>query len=270
LVIPAMVIVRGDKAGRAVGICVAGVAIAAAVYFASNPYVGIHLIGDRRVLVSNLGNSGAMYKFGASADWIRLLAIGMGMPLAIAGVLGLLVIRWRGAGWILALPAIAALVLFIAGAAGKPGEYARFGLVPDIGLMIAAVCAVGRLAKRPALQATAGIALIVLTSIYSLPYERGFLRDASDTNSRTMAADRLNQILAQTPSGKTAMLGVYAEPAPYCLPPVDLFRWKLVLLPPGGNSIGMSATVMPDERVNVWDANSAPMSWADKKFVISF
>ena len=28
-------------------------------------------------------------------------------------------------------------------------------------------------------------------------------------------------------------LAIVAEPAPYCVPPVDLFRWQLVLLPKG-------------------------------------
>ncbi|MGA3067841.1 MAG: glycosyltransferase family 39 protein [Tepidisphaeraceae bacterium] len=271
LVIPAMVIARRERLGRALGICAAGAAIAAAVYFLANPYVGIHLLGDRRVLVSNLGNSREMYGAGPIGEClisaVRLIAIGPGAPLAIAGALGAIVLLFRrrcGVGWILAVLAIATTVPFVMGAANKPGEYARFGLVGDLALMIAAFGAVGRFVRQTALQAILGLMLIGATGLYSFAYERGFMRDASPVNSRTEAADALSQMLKGASPGIGQMLLIEAEPAPYCLPPVDLFRWKIVLLP---YSDFAAYTVKPDDSINVLNPLSNPISWADKRFL---
>jgi hypothetical protein len=270
LVIPAMVIARGDKPGRAAGILLAGGAIAAGVYFATNPYVAAHLLGNRAVLVSNLGNSEAMYPVGSLrhdvTNSIRLMAIGTSAPLAVAGLLGLLAIRKLGVGLVLAIPVLGALVLFVIGAAGKPGEYARFAIVPDIGLMVLAVCAVGKLVNGPVIRVVAGFVLIAAAAIYSVSYERGFMSDSS----RLAAADQLSRYADGRTAQSAPTLAVFAEPAPYCLPPVDLFRWKIVLLPRNMDGAGYDASVRPDQTIRIWDPRLTPISWADKPFVISF
>ena len=61
-------------------------------------------------------------------------------------------------------------------------------------------------------------------------------------------------------------LAVVAEPAPYVMPPVDLWRWELVLLPRNG-----AEPAPGDVLVRVIDQGpraAAPISWAAKPFKI--
>ncbi len=58
-------------------------------------------------------------------------------------------------------------------------------------------------------------------------------------------------------------LAIDAEPAPYTLPPVDLFRWKIVLLPRDS-----AMQVDADVRIDPVDQIGAPISWAEKPFRI--
>ena len=277
IVIPAMVLVKREKPARGVGIIIAGGLIAGLVYFATNPYVAIHLLGDRRVLESNLGNSRAMYSVGSLSDSVinalRLVAIGPGVPLAVAGVIGSIVLLLRkrcGVGWILAILAVASFVPFAVAAAGKPGEYARFALVPDIALMIAAFCAVGWLARGRAVQAILGLVLIAAAGAYSFAYERGFVRDASGENSRTEWAVELNEMLQQIPRGVVPTLWVDAEPAPYCMPPVDLFRWRIILYPKSASFVlpDDQPYLRPGDSVDVLMPGVTPISWANKGFTV--
>ena len=207
-------------------------------------------------------------------DSLRLIAIGTGAPLAIAGAIGSILLLFRrqcGVGWILAILAVAATVPFFIAAANKPGEYARFALLPGVALMIAAFCAVGRIALRPSLQAILGLLLIAMAATYSFTYERGFVRDASPVNSRSEMAATLNAFAQSSPREVPLTLGVDADPAPYSLPPVDLFRWQIVLLPRANEFLGSSysVTITPDNTVDVWDPRLTPISWADKQFQIS-
>jgi len=84
--------------------------------------------------------------------------------------------------------------------------------------------------------------------------------------------------LHELQSAGARTLGIYADPAPYCLPPVDLFNWQLIRLPAGGES-----TTQPDVLVRAVDTHQpppvgyrrlppisshyilpTPISWADK------
>jgi hypothetical protein len=115
------------------------------------------------------------------------------------------------------------------------------------------------------------VALLVLTTaIPGLLYLRGFVRDSRPETSR-IATARLLQI--QNEHGART-LALWAEPAPYCMPPVDLFGWEVLLVPAG--TTPASAANAADVSVRTADAPggrtwrglfaSTPVSWADRTF----
>ncbi|MDB5332349.1 MAG: hypothetical protein JWP03_3500 [Phycisphaerales bacterium] len=118
-------------------------------------------------------------------------------------------------------------------------------------------------------RASVGVlALLILTSAFpGLLYLRGFIRDSRPETSR-IAAARLLQI--QNEHGART-LALWAEPAPYCMPPVDLFGWE-VLLVPAGTTPASAADVCvrtadaPGGRTWRGLFASTPVSWADKTF----
>ena len=76
---------------------------------------------------------------------------------------------------------------------------------------------------------------------------------------------------------------MYAEPSPYCLPPVNLFRWRVLLQPLGadprepvtGADVSVRATDVPEPPGGAGVARkvaaavvSTPISWADKPFAL--
>jgi hypothetical protein len=273
------------RPGQMIGFMFLMFLIAAAVYFLTNPYVGLHLLHPEQhaVLKFNLANTQSMYHaspLSGHLHAVRLIVAGTSLPLALAGVCGLVILllfRRLGAGqsqgmfigWLIGGLALLMWVQFAAFAAGKPGEYGRFGALIDTALMLAAVGALGRLWTRPALRALAGAILIAATASYSFAYERGFLADTTAHNSRLLAAADLAQLARQFPGQPHPTLWVPSEPAPYCLPPVDLYRWKIVLLPADG-AIGGGAGVLvkPDDAIHILGPSATPISWADKPFDI--
>jgi hypothetical protein len=119
----------------------------------------------------------------------------------------------------------------------------------DTTLLIAAFTALGRARHHWPRIALATIVLIA-TAASTLPYWMGFIRDTRLGNSRMTAAKLLN--------GRSE-LRIPAEPAPYCMPPVDLFCTRLELVPPA-------------EPVDIIiDRAAAPnsMSWADIRIAVS-
>jgi hypothetical protein len=283
--------------------CAFGLFLAVAVYVATNPYVAIHLQNtqQRALLKSNLGNTGAMYSAGSLAggaqNAMRLLALGTSWPMALVGVCGIIFclaglkrieINPEAAvesskpqvstelnsisaiDWMLAIPAVIIFIEFLVFAAGKPGEYARFAIFPDITLMIAAMAGVGRILSRPLPRAIAGAILVLATATYGFAYERGFLKDASPENSRMQMAQRLQMLRSAFPDDARPVLGVESEPAPYCLPPADLAQWKIVLLPRDSKvDLGTDApdvVVKPNDDLQVFDPRATPISWANKPF----
>lgn len=236
-IIPAMVMMRAMSWRARLGIAAGAAALGAGVYFLTNPYVLIHLLGDDAVLRSNLGNTQAMYQFARLGDGIvnagRLLVEGTTLVTTILGILGAVVLSRRNARIqttaLRLLLIVSALVLaqFIALAAGKPGEYGRFAVLPGITLALAAAVVIGRARIRNFEKIESLGLLVVLTVLPSLIYLRGFLRDSSEYPRRMHDA----RLLAALHTRGAATLGVFDEPAPYLLPPVDLFSWSIKLLP---------------------------------------
>jgi len=235
LIVPAMVLFRKESWVQRLVIAAAALVIAADVYAMSNPYVLKHLLGDRTVLLSNLKNSRAMYQAPASArgmlNAVRLIIEGASPLVAFAGaVTAILVIRRRSAaGWMLGIVGALVLVQFFLLATDKPGEYGRFALLPNIGLCIAAALGIGTIARRPVFRIPLLAVLVISTAFFGAGYVWHFIRDSQPMSSRLIAAKRL----AEKASEGASHLEITAEPAPYSMPPVDLFSWQITLLPRG-------------------------------------
>jgi hypothetical protein len=243
----------------------------------------IHLLGDRSILQSNLSNSQAMYRAALEPGTLlraaELIGDGASPVFAFAGVLALLFVRRRN--WlrnlilILCLPI---LVQFVALASGKPGEYARFGLVIDISLMLLTASGIAVIFKSTSRRILAMSVLCAACAVWSAGYVWHFGRDSIDRTGRMIIAERLQQ----TYQNGARELAMYADPAPYCLPAVNLFDWKMVLLDPGAapststdvlikpiDTVPASDPPMLDFDIRYWTHArllDTPISWASKPF----
>jgi hypothetical protein len=193
IILPMMgLLARGPRAA------IYGLLVASAVYSVTNPYVIYHLVFDPGALWSNLGNTSAMYNLGrpdlAVINAIQLAIAGAG-PLAFAaGLVGAAcwVRKWPSPLCILlGAPALLIAIPFIVMAAGKPGEYGRFALLPDVGLAIVAVIAISRAIRAP-VRFLLAATLLIGTIAFGVANLRTFLAD-SQTNlptSRQIASRR--------------------------------------------------------------------------------
>jgi hypothetical protein len=227
LILPVMVWRKG------IGIFFAAMGIAIGVYFLTNPYVLVHLVRDPRVLISNFGNSKTMYYAGFGVvNGIKLVAEGVTPVVMIVGLIGAIVMtaKPQAGGWrVLGIVAGMILVQFLIFAAGKGGEYGRFAILPDVVMGMAAVVLIERARIRGFEKAEAILLLLLFAGFSSAMYLHGFWRDSENETRRIADArgsERVKNIGAAT-------LGVFDEPAPYLLPPVDLFSWKILLLERG-------------------------------------
>src|SRR5688500_15997844 len=248
VVLPLMTLLRRQSWRDRVVVTLAAAVVGVDVYFLTNPYVLLHLVARNPVLTSNLGNSAAMYAAGGSLGALlnagKLLAEGTSPVLAAAGVAGMVALArraWnvredttspsvarRATGLLLAAPAVLVLVQFVALAAGKPGEYGRFAILPDTFLMVEAVVAAETFFRRPQVRRLSLAVLFFTTALCGGMYLRHFVDDSYGTTSRQRAAAELKDRL---PPGAT--IAVDEEPAPYRLPPVNLFEHRIVLLSRG-------------------------------------
>ncbi len=236
------------------------------VYCITNPYVPINLLTNSAALKSNLSNSAAMYHPAASSGalatsaWLIFEAVS---PFAAAsGLLCAILVarRIKKETFVFLAPALLILIQFIALAAGKPGEYARFALFPGILLTMIrwprhAHLAPSRFAKFPLI-----LFILGTQSFHTLEYLQGFAIDTGPGASRRFSASYLSSM-----SSTSTRLLIEAEPAPYILP-VDLFHWEL-LLPPRNGTIDPNAYTS-SVRTLTWH-QVTPMSWANIFFVLS-
>jgi len=261
---------RGSDWARAVKRSIAGLTLAAIVYFVTNPYVIINAVSNRDVLRSNFGNSMAMYEIARIGDGllrvIELTVEGATWPILIFGVVGLLwMVRGRRRmAWPLPICGLIFFVQFVLIGAGKPGEYGRFGVFPNTVLAIGAACllagsrtksgdtsndrcssaqhekATG--AKLPVrefvmLRLFAGFVVAGWTGYHGGKYLWNFHVDATLDNSRTQLAKRIiEEIGPDGVANRTTRFAAVAEPAPYNCPPLPFGRVQVLLLPPTVNS----------------------------------
>jgi hypothetical protein len=178
----------------------------------------------------------------------------------------------RATGLLLAIPALCVMGQCLLFATGKPGEFARFMLLADLFLAVEAVVATATFLPRTRIGPAAAVILALTASVPGLCYVRAFVRDSRLPTPRLVEAQRLQQL----ERAGTRTIAVYADPAPYCLPPIDLFGEKIVLLPRGADSaaiaeadVSVQAVDMPaGENLWTWIWTGTPISWADKPFEV--
>jgi hypothetical protein len=181
--------------------------------------------------------------------------------------------------WLLFVPATAVLLQFLLAAAGKPAEYARFGILPAIALLLLAAWAASLISTGNALFRQLLPALLVVSALpYGVAYLRAFVRDTREETSRIQSADEL------PPTGRVLLT---REPAPYNMPPVNLFRRDLVLVPadyhvsPGSGDVLIRPVDVPisntpdgprrlpfKEAPGSLDQFTTPITWANKTFAV--
>jgi hypothetical protein len=298
-----MTLLRPMPWGRRLKLVAIGCVVGGAVYAATNPYVWIDQFSaeGRAVFESNSGNSTAMYKVGRPIEGLlnemSLAAEGTSPLLAAAGLIGATAlgirafrrrrdaspdaIRRRATGLLLATPAVLIAIQFALLGAGKPGEFGRFLIVTDVFLAIEAVAAAVTFLPQTRLRCGVLAVLLASTACFGWVYLRGFIRDSREITPRLEAAAYLRDAYDR----RRPNIAIIAEPAPYCLPPVNLFDWQLTRLPPGQDPwVAMAqADPRPDRFVRATDlppANpgeswlhgmkrrwtSARISWAAKPF----
>lgn len=319
-VLPAMMLLRrGARTQRWVILLAAGL-IAVDVYLLTNPYVMKHAVSWNSAdnpLKSNLANSRAMYRVEPSLQGAvnagRLLGDAATPVVAIAGGVGMLVLcltlgrrtlvrqapledpaaavdtpeHRRAVAVMLSAPAVVIFVQFLLLAGGKPGEYARFALYPAIVLLAFSIGLLYRLAAHKRVMAGLAVAVLIVpyVSAAGVSYVWHFINDGLPRSSRIKMAERL----ADAKEWGADRILVSAEPAPYNLPPVDLFRRTLVLSPdvpprPGAGEISLvPVDSTPEDEALVQSVEGqllqgtvwirprlleTPISWAGKSFTV--
>lgn len=267
VVLPVMVLLRRAPRARQARDLAFALAAGAIVYAVTNPYVLLNAFdGNAATVSSNMMAHGNFYGVGdvwdGLANGLDLLAEGGTLVVMLAGAVVATTFGWRLARrstptdrdsltlpLLLAVPAVAVLLQFVLLGAHKPGEYARFALLPCAALAIAAVTGARLLTERRATRVSAILALCVATFIGGGAYVLNFARGAGVfgyQDTRAAAAHTLSHLKDQ---GRYT-LAIPAEPAPYSMPPIDLFRWRILLLPKGAPD----ATAARDARVDVYVA----------------
>ncbi len=187
---------------------------------------------------------------------------------------------------LLMAPALLILLQFVLLAAGKPGEYGRFAVYPDIVLAVMAVSCLWRRVRRPVPRAAVAVLLLVGTAFHGYGYLAGFRADAGPDTGRIRAAVVLEELRRE---GAKSLV-VSAEPAPYCLPPANLFEWVFILPPryhdweagpplgdvyvrPVDTAVQRNGRVPPGHHAVEWERDSLfgdqEISWAGKRFQIT-
>ena len=279
-------------------------AVAAAVFAATNPFVPVNLVRNPAVLRSNVGNSASFYTPAISRTGLlnALLLIGEGtsLLLALAGIAGAAALgvrtvrmrksaapdemRRRAAGLLLAAPAMVVAAIFVLFARNQPADYARFALPFDLFLLVEAVVAVATFTPRCRRRYASYALLVASTLFMGHVYVHHFLRDTTPGATRMEAAVQIRAL----PSAEDSVLITPIEPAPWSMPPVDLFRWTIVLnteprfshsrAPMGEPSVrGLEGDAVQVRPVDfppgpasplVKLLTSCPISWASKPFEV--
>lgn len=113
---------------------------------------------------------------------------------------------------------------FVLIGAGKPAEYGRFGIFTNTALAIGTACLLAHrwMRLREIINWVPAAFVVTWVGFFGGYYLWNFHVDCTEDNSRL----RLARDIAD---GTETLIGVPAEPAPYCCPPLDFSRRKLVL-----------------------------------------
>jgi hypothetical protein len=240
VLIPLVAVLAAGLSPRArLAYTVKGVAIGLAVYLVTNPYILINAFANREVLRSNFGNSLAMYQIARIGEgFVRVVELtieGATLPMVVVGLVGLFiaVVRRNQAAIPLVVAAGVFLLQFVLIGAGKPAEYGRFGIFTNTALAVAAGCLLG--GRKPRLIRWAGLPAAVVVTVWiawsGYAYLNGFIIDAGNQGSRLNLARFCRYLSREAPTMRiTTPLATFAEPAPYCYPPIDFAHVDLRLV----------------------------------------
>jgi len=245
----------------------AGIMVAMGVYLVTNPYILVNALANREVLRSNFGNSLAMYEIGRFGEGllrvVELTIEGATLPILFLGGIAWIVatIRKHGLSIPLAVPAVLLFIQFVLIGAGKPAEYGRFGIFTNTALAIGTSCLLTpRWIRRPKIVCRLPALLVsIWVGLFGGLYLWNFHVDATAQGSRIQLADYLKL------TTHSSVVGVLAEPAPYCCPPLHFARTRLVYFPSLGQfessdtvSILIAATDQRREMGTRKDGQTAP------------
>ncbi|MBC7785163.1 MAG: hypothetical protein H7144_15110 [Burkholderiales bacterium] len=278
-----MIFLRPGSARQRLAALALGITAMVAAYAITNPYVVIHLVNDRAALTSNFINTKAMYASGPigasaiAAAWHFFKAASLPLlALGAAAIIAVLARRPRvmPIAVLLVAPALIVLVPFVVYAAQKPGEYARFAVYPVVVLAILGSVALSVISRAWMRLATAMLVCAAVAVFGTRAYVIAFAADTQHENTRLITAARLDALWHP---GKT--LQIFADPAPYSLPPVGLWRWRINLTLPTAPLTGdvVIRPVDDPRRQTIWvpgytreviDLGQplAPITWANKPF----
>jgi hypothetical protein len=276
-----MVLLRPESWGSRIRLLIFTGLLGVVVYGITNPYVIYHLAGgDPEPFRSNMSNNSSFYSIGQPLEGLinvgRLLVEGASPPIFCIGLLAATVllaravqsrdmitdeeVRRRANGLLLAVPAVLTAIQASLVAAGKPGEFGRFLLLTDVFLAIEAFVLLGTYLKPPVLTVSLVLGLFA-TGWFGWPYLEGFLRDRNALTSRLAASA---EIEAFRKAGATRVL-ISAEPAPYAVPPLNLFDWQVILVP---RNQKLEQFAQPGDVTVQIEEGDTPISWADKVFKV--
>ncbi|NLX13564.1 MAG: glycosyltransferase family 39 protein [Phycisphaerales bacterium] len=248
LILPTMVFLQKQTPRKHIEMTILTGAAALVTFFITNPYVLIHLIGNRPILHSNLANTRAMFTIGpfmkSLGNGFLLLAEGVSPVFFGACICGLTIFGVRtlirgissdrkrvadipaGILLLVLLPACSNLIQFLLFAWNQNADYGRFALLAEVLLGIMAMVILGRVIRQTGPRAVAFSVMWATTAFWGYDYLQAYKNDSTGLTSRLAVAWNIRQFEDQA---KT--LGVFNDPAPYSLPPVNLFHWRLELLP---------------------------------------
>lgn len=221
---------RMTVAGAA-GRTLLGAAVGIEIYLLTNPYLVINAFTNRAVLASNFGNSLAMYEIDRLGEgfvrvW-QLTVEGATLPLVLLGICALFGAWARRCRNVspLVVPALVFFAQFVLIGAGKPAEYGRFGIFTNTCLALGTACLLAwafRDGMRRVTRMVVVLLIALTTALGGGRYLYSFGADAWGFGQRA----KLAEWIAQYPDLPVL---VFAEPAPYCCPPLR-FNHRPILL----------------------------------------
>lgn len=273
-----------ERGSSRAGSLVAALFVAIVIYAITNPFVLINAIVAPHLLRSNLGNSTAMYGVRGAASMIpdalrianhAMTPIGLKVAVALAAAMAIAAL-WRkrnlSAGILLVAPALLITLQFILLAAGKPSEYARFGIVVWASLCIGGAIALRRLVDAPLkfgailLTTLAFSMFIPPTSLGRRGYDAWAVQELEDA---PIQLDTMRQ-LGLAEGVRPWRLGVAYEPAPWSTPPLNLFDQEIVLVRATPEMLGdVDAFVWPlnlESQVSEPSVDRESLDWRKNRF----
>ncbi len=316
-----------DEAKQRVGITLitaakrslAGVIIAIVTYLITNPYILINAINNRSVIESNFGNSLAMYDVSLLGEGllrvIALTAEGATWLVLVCGAIAMAVgiyqKRWdamplfvsAGVCFVQFVLMSLFFMQFVHQGAGMSAEYARFGIFIDSALAIGVGCIVPYVWNIRTRNLTFMFMLLVIVNVgvSGSRYLKHFHADTTASNSRTNLAKLLsfdaNTFMTR---GRSAVIAIPAEPAPYNCPPLNFSKVDIVLCQPSTNYSAQAvediyfwihvedsknegiygSANLPAQNLlsvntyggsrdgDILNQSLSPISWADKPFIL--